>query len=475
MKGLTTFCLFQIEYLFLNSNLFCFVVITLILKNGKIQYIIYKSGSRYFRYNSLNCRIKNAIFIFFCYFYSAIYCIFVHSTRKLSIMETLYRAYRTLLNNTSTDFVRYLHDQIEWDSRLIAILGARGIGKTTMLLQHIKQYDNIDETLFVTADDLYFSEHRIFDLAMEFYQHGGKKLYIDEIHKYYGWSREIKNIYDLIPGIQVVYTGSSILDLETGEADLSRRKLEYRMTGLSFREYLAISRGYRLPVYSLEDILKNKVDFPYNLERPLQLFKEYLQQGYYPFFKEKGYYIRLRSILNQALENDIPIFAKMNITTAQKLKRLLYIIAQSVPFKPNFTKLAALLDINRNTISELMFYLEKAGIINQLRCDTEGIRLLGKVDKVYLNNTNLAYALSDSMPDIGNIRETVFFSLMRATQPITTSSCSDFSIGKYTFEIGGKGKSQKQIQNIENSYIVKDDIEFGMQNIIPLWMFGFTY
>lgn len=175
------------------------------------------------------------------------------------------------------------------------------------------------------------------------------------------------------------------------------------------------------------------------------------------------------------MENDIPIFAKMNITTAQKLKRLLYIIAQSVPFKPNFTKLAALLDINRNTISELIFYLEKAGIINQLRCDTEGIRLLGKVDKVYLNNTNLAYALSDSMPDIGNIRETVFFSLMRATQPITTSSCSDFSIGKYTFEIGGKGKSQKQIQNIENSYIVKDDIEFGMQNIIPLWMFGFTY
>lgn len=390
-------------------------------------------------------------------------------------MDTLYRAYRTLLNNTSTEFVRYLHDQIEWDSRLIAILGARGIGKTTMLLQHIKLYDDIEETLFVTADDLYFAEHRIFDLAMEFYQQGGKKLYIDEIHKYTGWSREIKNIYDLIPGLQVVYTGSSILDLETGEADLSRRKLEYRLTGLSFREYLAISRGYHLPVYSLEDVLRNRVDFPYNTERPLQLFKEYLQQGYYPFFKEKGYYIRLRSILNQALESDIPIFSKMNITTSQKLKRLLYIIAQSVPFKPNFTKLATLLDINRNTISELMFYLEKAGIINQLRCDTEGIRLLGKVDKVYLNNTNLAYALTDSTPDIGNIRETVFFSIMRATQPITTSSASDFSIGKYTFEIGGKGKSQKQIRNVENSYIVKDDIEFGMQNIIPLWMFGFTY
>ena len=173
-----------------------------------------------------------------------------------------------LLDNISTDFIRYLHDEIEWSSRLIAILGPRGVGKTTMFLQHIKLYDNIDETLFVTADDLYFAEHKLFDLAMDFYQHGGKKLYIDEIHKYAGWTREIKNIYDLIPKLQVVYTGSSILDLEVGEADLSRRKLEYRMVGLSFCEYLAISYGYHLPVYSLEDILKHKVDFPYAEVRP---------------------------------------------------------------------------------------------------------------------------------------------------------------------------------------------------------------
>lgn len=390
-------------------------------------------------------------------------------------MDTLYRSYRILLNNTSTEFVRYLHDQIEWGSRLIAILGARGIGKTTMLLQHIKLYDNVDETLFVTADDLYFTEHKLVDLAMDFYQHGGKKLYIDEIHKYNGWAREIKNIYDLIPALQVVYTGSSILELETGETDLSRRKLEYRMTGLSFREYLAISRGYHLPVYSLEDVLNHKVDFPYDKERPLQLFKEYLQQGYYPFFKEKGYLIRLQSIVNQTLENDIPTFAKMNITTAQKIKRLLYIIAKSVPFKPNFTKLATLLDLNRNTVSDLMCYLEKAGMINQLRADTEGIRLLGKVDKVYLNNTNLAYVLADNNPDIGNIRETVFYSTMKTKYPVVTSSVSDFSIGNYTFEIGGKNKSQKQVRDVENAFIVKDDIEYGMRNIIPLWMFGFTY
>ena len=197
-----------------------------------------------------------------------------------------------------------------------------------------------------------------------------------------------------------MYTGSSILDLEVGEADLSRRKLEYRMVGLSFREYLAISYGYHLPVYSLEDILKHKVDFPYAEARPILLFKEYLQHGYYPFFQEKGYLLRLQSIIKQTLENDIPTFANMNIATALKLKRLLYIIAKSVPFKPTFTKLATLLDMNRNTVSDLMCYQEKAGTINQLRAETEGVRLLGKVDKVYLNITNLSYVLSDNTPDV---------------------------------------------------------------------------
>lgn len=200
-----------------------------------------------------------------------------------------------------------------------------------------------------------------------------------------------------------------------------------------------------------------------------------MQQGYYPFFKEDGYYIRLKSVLNQTLENDIPHFAQMNISTAQKLKRLLYIVAQSVPFKPNFSKLSRDLDVNRNFVPDLMFYLEKAGVINQLRNDTKGIKLLGKVDKVYLNNTNLAYAISDTTPDIRNVRETVFFSLMRTTQEVTTSSVADFNIGKYTFEIGGKNKAQKQIEGIENAYVVKDDIEYGYKNIIPLWAFGLTY
>lgn len=390
-------------------------------------------------------------------------------------MENLFITYKLLLENTDTNFVRYLHDQISWNSKLVAILGARGVGKTTLILQHIKLHDNIDEVLFVTADDLYFTTHTLFDLAQQFYQDGGKRLYIDEIHKYKGWSTAIKNIYDQIPRLKVVYTGSSILDLEKGSADLSRRKLEYHMTGLSFREYLQIDREIELPIHSLEEILSNKIEFPYEKERPLQLFKEYLQYGFYPFFKENGYYIRLKSILNQTLESDIPNFAQMNVSTAQKLKKLLYIAAQSVPFKPNFSKLSKDLDVNRNSIPDLMFYLEKAGVINQLRKDTKGVKLLGKVDKVYLNNTNLAYAISDTTPNIGNIRESIFLTLMQTTQEITSSSVSDFTIGKYTFEIGGKSKTQKQLEGIENGYVVKDDIEYGYKNIIPLWAFGLTY
>lgn len=390
-------------------------------------------------------------------------------------MESLVRTYRLLLENTETDFIRYLHDQIEWDSRLVAILGARGVGKTTLILQHIKLFDRVDESIFVTADDLYFSAHTIVDFARQFYQEGGKKLYIDEIHKYKGWSTEVKNIYDQIPQLKVVYTGSSILDLEKGGADLSRRKLEYHMTGLSFREYLNIGHGIDLPIHSLEDILANKITFPYKDARPLQLFKEYLQSGYYPFFKESGYNHRLLSILNQTLENDIPDFAQMNISTAHKLKKLLYIIAQSVPFKPNFSKLARDLEVSRNDIPNLMFYLEKAGIINQLRDDTKGVRLLGKVDKVYLNNTNLAYAISNVTPNIGNIRESAFFMLTKTTQEVTTSDAADFAIGSHTFEIGGKGKGQRQIEGEESGYIVKDDIEYGHRNIVPLWAFGLIY
>lgn len=390
-------------------------------------------------------------------------------------MDMLIRTFRTRLENTPTDYVRDLHDKISWNSRLVAILGARGVGKSTLVLQHIKLHEDIRSTLYVSADDLYFSTHTLVELAEKFYQDGGKVLYIDEIHKYKNWSTEIKNIYDTYADLRVGYTGSSILDLEKGGADLSRRKLEYRLPGLSFREYLSIGKGIRIPVHSLEQVVTNKIDFPYKEHRPIALFKEYLKAGYYPYFQEEGYYLRLQSVINQIVSNDVPVFAEMTVSTAQKLKKLLYIIAQSVPFKPNYSKLARDLDINRNLVSDLMVYLEKAQLINILRDDTKGISALGKVDKVYLNNTNLAYALSDSTPDVGNIRETVFLSLLMQTQVITSSSVSDFRIGDRTFEVGGRNKKQKQVRNVQNAYVVKDDIEYGYKNVIPLWAFGLTY
>lgn len=390
-------------------------------------------------------------------------------------MDTLIRTFRMRLANTPTEYVRDLHDKISWNSRLVAILGARGVGKSTLVLQHIKLHEDIGTTLYVSADDLYFSTHTLVELAGRFYQEGGKALYIDEIHKYKNWSAEIKNIYDTYATLRVGYTGSSILDLEKGGADLSRRKLEYQLSGLSFREYLAIGKGIQVPVHSLEQIVAHKIDFPYKDYRPIALFKEYLKMGYYPYFQEEGYYLRLKSVINQVVDNDIPVFAEMTVSTAQKLKKLLYIIAQSVPFKPNYAKLARDFDINRNLVADLMVYLEKAQIINILRNDTHGISLLGKVDKIYLNNTNLAFALSDSLPDIGNIRETVFLSLMMPSQIITSSSVSDFKIGQMTFEVGGRNKKQKQIRGIENAFVVKDDIEYGSHNIVPLWAFGLIY
>ncbi len=391
------------------------------------------------------------------------------------MMDTLIRASRYLIDNVNTDFIRYIHDEISWNSRLVSILGSRGVGKTTLLLQHIKLYEKADEVLFVTADDFYFTTHRIYDLALEFSQNGGKKLFIDEIHKYAGWSKEIKNIYDTLPNLKIVYTGSSILDLEKGGADLSRRKLEYFMPGLSFREYLNISQHLNLPDYTLEEILAGKVAFPYPDFKPVMYFKEYLRQGYYPFFNEDEYLLRLKGVLKQIVEVDIPMFANMQISSGNKLKKLLYVIAQSVPFKPNHAKLERDLQLNRNTLPEYFEYLEKAGLINLLREKTAGIKILEKVEKVYLNNPNIAYALSETTPETGNLREMIFFALMRVKHSVFSSKIADFEIGDCTFEIGGKNKKYKQISNIPNAYIVKDDIEYAYMNTIPLWMFGFVY
>lgn len=392
----------------------------------------------------------------------------------ITVMEQLIELFRRLLLLTDTSYIRYLYDKVDWSARMIGIVGPRGVGKTTMLLQRIKLNHSLDDTLFINADDLYFAEHRLFDLASDFYKNGGRHLFIDEVHKYSEWSKELKMIYDYYPDFQIIFTGSSILDIYKGNADLSRRALSYYLPGLSFREYLNLSYGMQLPAYSLEDILSHKIEFP-ETRLPLPLFKEYMMKGYYPFFRDPGYEQRLRNVIGLTVENDIPIYASMNIASTKKIRQLLYIISQSVPFKPNFTKIGQMIDVHRNQVTDFLYYLERAGIIAQLRGETGGVRLLGKVEKVYLDNTNLIYALAENKSDIGNIRETFFLSQMKVYNDVVSSEKSDFRIGNFTFEVGGQGKQQKQIEGIENAYIVKDNIEYGYKNIIPLWHFGFNY
>lgn len=389
-------------------------------------------------------------------------------------MRTLYQTYETLLQNTTTSFKRYLYNEIKWDNRMIGIIGARGVGKTTMVLQYIKENLDHKKALYVSADDMYFSENRLVDLADEFYKSAGEYLFIDEIHKYANWSRELKNIYDSFPSLKIVFTGSSVLDIPKGSADLSRRAIVYKLYGLSFREFLQIFHNYQTEVYSLKQIINNEVKLK-DIIHPLPLFDDYLKRGYYPFGLENDMNIRLGQIIVHTLETDIPQYANLNVGTSRKLKKLLSIIAESVPFKPNFSKISEMIGVSRNSLDDYFSYMDNAGLISQLRNETSGIRGLGKVDKIYLDNTNIIYNLAGEKSNASNIRETFFLNQMRVRNEVTSSKKADFSIDESTFEIGGKNKQQKQIEKVRKSYVVKDNIEFGYQNVIPLWAFGFNY
>ena len=389
-------------------------------------------------------------------------------------MQPIYQKFETLLASTNLDFKRYLYHEIEWDNRMIGIIGQRGVGKTTLMLQFVKEKLNSQDALYVSADDLFFGENRLYDVAESFYVNAGKHLFIDEIHKYQDWSRELKNIYDSFPQLKIVFTGSSVLDILKGSADLSRRAVIYQLQGLSFREYLNLFHQKTFQAYSLEQIIANEVRLE-GIEHPLPLFKDYLKRGYYPFGLEKELSIRLGQIIVQTLETDIPQHANLTISTSSKLMRLLSIIAQSVPFKPNFSKISETLGVSRNSLEDYFSYLEKAGLITQLRDSTKGIRGLGKVDKVYLDNTNIAYNLMGDSVNIGNLRETFFLNQMRLKNAVIAAKQADFIIDRYTFEIGGKNKKQSQIRGVVQSFVVKDEIEFGYQNVIPLWAFGMNY
>ncbi|SDD81351.1 hypothetical protein SAMN04488104_10673 [Algoriphagus faecimaris] len=389
-------------------------------------------------------------------------------------METLFQYSNQLIAKVDSAFMRYVYPSINWSNRLVGLIGPRGVGKTTLILQHIKTRLNPQETLYVTTEDFYFAKNRLSDLASDFVKAGGKYLFIDEIHKYPDWSRELKLIYDYHQELRIVFSGSSILDIKKGSADLSRRAVIYPMQGLSFREYLILFHQIEVPIFSLAEIINQQVDLP-QIPHPLPLFQDYLKKGYYPFAKEDDFDLRLQQVVNQTLEVDIPGYAQMNVSTGRKLKQLLGIVAQSVPFKPNMSKLAEILAISRNNIADYLLYMEEAGMLAQLRSHTEGVRGLGKVDKVYLENTNLVYSLAGENQNKGNVRETFFLNQVRVNHPVWNSTIGDFRVEGMDFEVGGKDKGTKQIKAAKKGYIVKDNIERGYLNTIPLWHFGLLY
>jgi predicted AAA+ superfamily ATPase len=389
-------------------------------------------------------------------------------------MEALFQYSNQLIANVDITFTRYAYAKINWENRMLGLIGPRGIGKTTLVLQYIKRNLNLQETLYVTAEDFYFAKNRLTDLANEFVKSGGKYLFIDEIHKYPDWSKELKLIYDYHQELKVVFTGSSVLDIKKGSSDLSRRAVVHAMQGLSFREYLLLFHQTEVPTYSIDEIINLQVSVP-QIPHPLPLFTDYLKKGYYPFSLEDDFELKLKQVINQTLETDIPTYAQMNVSTGRKLKQLLAIVAQGVPFKPNMSKIAEMLNISRNNIADYLLYMEDAGMISQLRNQTGGVRALGKVEKLYLENTNLIYSIAAENQNKGNVRETFFLNQLKVNYQVNASLLADFTIEAMDFEVGGKNKGLKQIKNAEKGYIVKDNIESGYLNTIPLWHFGLMY
>ena len=389
---------------------------------------------------------------------------------------TLINYMKEQLELVSLAFKRYNYDKLPWEARLVGLMGPRGVGKSTLILQHIKSKSPEEQakSLYVSADHSYFTTSTLIETANQFVREGGEWLYIDEVHKYEGWSQELKQIYDSHPGLHVFFTGSSILDIIDGEADLSRRVILFDMQGLSFREYLEMFHGIKTPIRSLEDILNGKTEIE-GLQHPIPLFNQYLREGYYPFSKEGFFQQRLQQVIRLTMEVDIPQYANMSPATGKKLRRMLSIIASNVPYKPEATGLANEIKVRRNDIPTYLLYMEKAGMIGQLRDETGGMRGLGKTEKVYLDNTNIIYALSGENANIGNVRETFFYNQTRLALDVTSSKVSDFSIGKYTFEVGGAKKSHRQIKDVANSFIVRDDTEYANGDILPLWAFGLLY
>lgn len=398
-------------------------------------------------------------------------------------MEKLIEVFRKKMTVPLPTFERELERKINWNARLISIRGSRGTGKTTLFLQHIKKTfsDNMNKVLYVSLDNIYFSNNTLVELAEKFVSRGGTHLFLDEVHKYENWSKEIKNLYDDFPELHIAFTGSSLLEILNGRADLSRRTLVYELTGLSFREYLSLIKAQDFPIFTLEEILKNNEQISAEIAskiKPFEFFDDYLSFGYYPYFLEgkDDYFNRLNETLNMILEVELPFLRGLEIAYIPRIKKLLAIIGESAPFIPNITQLAAKIGISRQTLLQYLKYLEDAKLINQLYKKSRGLSALEKPEKILMENTNLMELFNGENANTGNRRETFVLNQLLHSHKVDFSEESDFFVdSKYTFEVGGKNKKRKQIQELPDSYIIADDIEFGTDRRIPIWLLGFMY
>lgn len=398
-------------------------------------------------------------------------------------MEELVQQFKRRIRFVDMNFVRNIMYEINWSARLIGIKGARGIGKTTLLLQYIKLnlFDRLDEVLYISLDAVWFNNKSLLDLVYEFDQKGGKYLFLDEVHKYEGWAQILKNIYDDYPEMKIIFTGSSLLEILNARADLSRRAVVYKMQGFSFREFLSLETKTTFPIFSLDQILEehSKVDYKINtIVKPFQHFEKYLKYGYYPYYREQLdlYEMRVMEVINMILEIELPLLRNVDIAYVTKIKQLLVIIAESVPFVPNISKLSEKIGISRTTLLSYLYYLDEISLTHNLYKVGEGISQLQKPSKIFLDNTNLSFLFAHENVNPGNLRETFFVNQLAFQHQVNYAEQGDFIVDeKYTFEVGGRDKSNKQIKGINNAYIAADDIEFGHQNKVPLWLFGFLY
>ena len=397
-------------------------------------------------------------------------------------MDRLFKTYGRLLAETDLRFTRYLYEKINWDNRLIVIKGAKGVGKTTMMLQHIlRSFEDKEKALYVSLDHIWFANHSVLDLAEYHYAHGGTHLFLDEVHKYKGWQQEVKNIYDAYPGMHIVVTGSSMLKLEDSLlGDLSRRHRQYTLEGLSFREYLLLEQVAELPVLTLEQILANHFMEASQITskvKVLSYFEKYLVVGYYPFYKEEGdgFADRLQQVIDTIVTSEIPSVANIEYDSVYKAKQLLAILAETSPYTLNISSLCTTLQSSRNNVLKLIDLMDKAALIHRLYAASEGMNMLTKPEKILFNNTNLMYALSPQV-ESGTKRETYLASQLGVSHQLHMPSQGDLVVdGKWLFEVGGKSKGFSQIKNIEDSFVVSDNIDIGHGDKIPLWLFGMLY